>query len=226
MQKYDVKKAHKALYAPGFKDFSLVEVPAFRYLAIDGHGDPNASTEYTEAVEALYATSYALKFRSKKERSRDFVVAPLEGLWWAENMAIFTAGDGAARDKASWDWTMMISQPEWITPEQVAETAELLAAKKELPGLARLRVAELQEGSCVQILHRGPYDDEGPVLARLHREFMPAHNLRFNGRHHEIYLSDPRRSAPEKLKTILRQPVAPAGGAERAAAAGGSAPSS
>jgi hypothetical protein len=133
----------------------------------------------------------------------------LEGLWWADDMTRFTAGDGAARDKSGWDWTMMISQPEWITTDIVAELLEQVALKKELPTLERLRIAELQEGLSVQILHVGPYDNEGPVLARLHHEFMPANNLRFNGKHHEIYLGDPRRAAPEKLKTILRQPVAP-----------------
>lgn len=209
MDKYDVKKAHKALYAPGAKDFSMVEVPAFRYLTIDGHGDPNVSDAYAEALEALYATSYALKFHSKKELDRDYVVAPLEGLWWAEDMAVFTAGVGASRGKASWDWSMMISQPDWITTEVITEILEQVAAEKQLPGLAGIRVAEHSEGLSVQILHVGPYDEEGPVLARLHHEFMPANNLAFNGRHHEIYLSDPRRAAPEKLKTILRQPVAP-----------------
>ncbi|WP_082000488.1 GyrI-like domain-containing protein [Arthrobacter sp. PAMC 25486] len=231
MEKYDVKRALRPLYAPSAKNFSLVKVPPMRFLAIDGHGDPNVSAAYAEAVEALYASSYALKFHSKKELDRDYVVAPLEGLWWAEDMAAFTAGgaggtDGASRDKAGWDWTMMISQPDWITTELVTDILAQVAAKKELPGLSRLRIDELYEGLSVQILHIGPYDNEGPVLARLHHEFMPANNLAFNGKHHEIYLSDPRRSSPEKLKTILRQPVAPASSADPAAAANESAPSS
>lgn len=208
MDKYDVKKALKQFYSATASEFALVEVPAMRYLAIDGHGDPNTSPEYTGALEALYATSYSLKFHSKKELGRDYVVAPLEGLWWAADMAAFTARDGADRDKSGWDWTMMISQPAWITKESVAEILGRLAAKKDLPGLPRLRVAQLEEGLCVQILHIGPYDAEGPVLARLHHEFMPEHQLEFNGKHHEIYLGDPRRAAPAKLKTILRQPVA------------------
>lgn len=208
MEKYDVKKALKQFYSATASEFALIEVPPMRYLAIDGHGDPNASADYTEAVEALYATSYSLKFHCKQELGQDFVVAPLEGLWWAADMAVFTAGGGADRDKSGWDWTMMISQPEWITKEAVTDILVRLAAKKDLPGLSRLRMVELAEGLSVQILHVGPYDEEGPVLERLHHEFMPKHQLEFNGKHHEIYLGDPRRAAPEKLKTILRQPVA------------------
>lgn len=226
MDKYDVKKACKSLYAPSAKEFAMVDVPMIRYLAIDGQGDPNVELAYIQAVEALYSVSYALKFHSKKVLGRDYVVAPLEGLWWAEDMAAFTAGDGAERDKSGWDWTMMISQPEWITTDVVAEILEQVAAKKQLPGLRSIRVAELAEGLSVQILHVGSYDDEGPVLERLHHEFMPANNLVFNGKHHEIYLGDPRRAAPEKLRTILRQPVAPAGGANPAAPADESVPSS
>ncbi|MHA7270316.1 GyrI-like domain-containing protein [Arthrobacter sp. HLT1-20] len=203
MDKYDVKKAHKELFAPSAKDFSLVDVPWAQYLAIDGHGNPGTSAAYTEALEALYATAYGVKFASKNGLGRDFVVAPLEGLWWAADMGAFTAGD-----KDQWDWTMMISQPGWITQDLVAGAVEQAAAKKKaLPGLDRLRVMELEEGLCVQILHIGPYDDEAPTLARLHERFMPANGLAFNGKHHEIYLGDPRRAAPEKLKTILRQPV-------------------
>lgn len=226
MDKYDVKKENKALYAPSAKDFSVVEVPMIRYLSIDGQGDPNVAAAYTQALEALYSVSYAVKFHSKKVLGRDFVVAPLEGLWWAQDMAAFTAGDGADREKSGWNWTMMISQPPWISIDVVNETLEQVAVKKQLPGLAGIRVSELTEGLSVQILHIGPYDDEGPVLERLHHDFMPANSLVFNGRHHEIYLGDPRRAAPEKLRTILRQPVAPAGGANPAAPAGESVPSS
>ncbi|POH72879.1 hypothetical protein CVS27_13500 [Arthrobacter glacialis] len=202
MDKFDVKKAYKELFAPSAKDFSLVEVPPVQYLAIDGHGKPGTSSAYTEALEALYSTAYGVKFASKNVLGRDFVVAPLEGLWWAADMGAFTAGD-----KDQWDWTMMISQPDWITPDMVAAAVEQASAKKTLPGLAQLRVMDLNEGLCVQILHIGPYDDEAPTLARLHDHFMPENGLVFNGKHHEIYLGDPRRAAPDKLKTILRQPV-------------------
>ncbi|GAA2319275.1 hypothetical protein GCM10009853_091710 [Glycomyces scopariae] len=204
MEKYDVKQARKDLYAPKAKDFSRVDVPELRYLAVDGHGDPNASTAYTEAVEALYGTAYALKFASKAE-GRDFTVGPLEGLWRAADPASFVE-----RRKGEWDWTMLISLPEWITDAQVRAAVAKAAAKKDNPALAHLRVLALTEGPSVQILHIGPYDDEGPVLARLHDEYLPANGLTFNGDHHEIYLGDPRRTDPAKLKTVLRQPVKPA----------------
>lgn len=204
MDKYDVKLAHKALYAPSPKDFALVEVPSMTYLAVDGHGDPNVSQDYADAIEALYGVSYALKFDSKKALGRDFVVAPLEGLWRADDPSAF-----AARDKASWDWTMLISQPDWITKAQVRSAIDKASAKKPSQALERLRMLSLAEGASVQILHIGSYDDEAPTLHRLHHEYLPAHGLTFNGDHHEIYLSDARRTAPEKLKTILRQPVRP-----------------
>ncbi|MFE3291859.1 GyrI-like domain-containing protein [Rhodococcus sp. NPDC059234] len=202
MDKYDIKKAHKNLYGPTAKAFVTVDVPEMTYIAVDGHGDPNTSVEYTAAVEALYATAYTIKFASKKTHGRDLVVAPLEGLWRAADPSAFVT-----RAKDGWDWTMMIAQPEWITADDIEQARTAAAAKKDLPALERLRQITLAEGRCVQILHRGPYDDEGPTLARLHDEFMPEHGLTFNGDHHEIYLSDARKTAPERLKTILRQPV-------------------
>jgi hypothetical protein len=205
MDKYDVKVAHKALYAPSAREFAMVEVPPLSYLAIDGHGDPNTSPAYAEAVEALYGVAYTLKFSIKKEQGRDFVVAPLEGLWRADDPAAFVT-----RDKASWGWTMLINQPDWVAEGDVASAVVKARAKKPTPALDELRMLRLDEGTCVQILHFGPYDDEGPTLHRLHHEFMPAHDLTFNGDHHEIYLSDPRRTEPAKLKTVLRQPVKPA----------------
>src|SRR5690554_3006967 len=202
MEKYDVKIAHKALFAPPADDFVIVEVPPMRYLAVDGHGDPNTSHLYVEAIEALYSVSYALKFDSKKRLGRDFVVGPLEGLWRADDPAAFVA-----RDKGSWNWTMLISQPDWVTDEVVADAIDKVRVRKELAALDKLGVLALDEGLSVQILHRGPYDDEAPTLARLHEEYLPEHGLTFNGDHHEIYLSDARRTAPAKLRTILRQPV-------------------
>jgi len=199
--KYDVKKAERELYAPG-RSFTLVEVPPQRFLAMDGHGNPNTSREYAAAVQALYAVAYSLKFAAKRSLGRDSVVAPLEGLWRAENPEVFVQGN-----KDSWDWTMLISQPDWIHPDMAEKAAEEARTKKDLEAAGRIRWLELREGLSVQVLHIGSYDDEAPLLARLHREFMPENHLDFNGDHHEIYLSDPRRTAPEKLKTILRQPV-------------------
>ncbi|MER2136153.1 MAG: GyrI-like domain-containing protein [Arthrobacter sp.] len=199
--KYDVKKALRELYSPG-PAFTLVQVPRQRFLAVDGHGNPNTSPDYAAVVQALYAVAYSLKFAAKRGLGQDSVVAPLEGLWRAENPEVFVQGN-----KDSWDWTMLISQPEWISEEMAAEAAAEVRAKKDLDAAARIRWLELEEGLSVQVMHTGSYDDEAPVLARLHHEFMPANQLGFNGDHHEIYLSDPRRTAPQKLKTVLRQPV-------------------
>lgn len=185
------------------KVFSIVDVPTRQFLMVDGHGDPNTSEEYTEALAALYPVAYALKFLSKKA-GRDYVVPPLEGLWWADDMAVFTT----ERDKSQWRWTMMLLVPEWLDADQVRIAEEQAHAKKDPPSrLAEVRLQSLDEGTCVQVLHIGPYDDEAAVLAELHEQFLPAHGLRPTGTHHEIYLSDPRRAAPEKLRTILRQPV-------------------
>jgi hypothetical protein len=203
-EKYDVKRAHRELYAPSAREFTLVDVPPMRYLAVDGHGDPNSAAEYADAVEALYAVSYTVKFRSKRELGRDFVVAPLEGLWRADDPSVFVT-----REKGAWDWTMLIAQPDWIDDAFVADAVAAARAKRDRPALDRVRLIELHEGPSVQILHLGPYDDEGPTLARMHDEWMPQHGLTFGGDHHEIYLGDPRRTAPEKLRTILRQPVRP-----------------
>ena len=199
--KYDVKKAHRELYGPG-RGFTLVEVPEQHFLAIDGHGNPNTSPAYTAAVEALYSVAYTLKFSFKRNTGQDSVVGPLEGLWHAEDPEVFVSGN-----KDSWDWTMLISQPEWVTPETAASAAAEVQAKKGLDTAGKLRWLSLTEGLSVQVLHIGSYDDEAPLLARLHHEFMPDNQLDFNGDHHEIYLSDPRRTTPEKLKTVLRQPV-------------------
>ena len=182
----------------------LVEVPSRRYLMVDGHGDPNTSEEYAAALAVLYPLAYGLKFLSKRELDRDYVVPPLEGLWWAEDMTAFTT----ERDKSVWDWTMMLMTPDWLTREHVASTRDAVAARKPGLDLGPVQFDELDEGLCAQTLHVGPFDDEGPVLADLHEQFLPQNGLAPTGKHHEIYLSDPRRSAPEKLRTILRQPVA------------------
>ena len=202
MKKTDFKKELKHLYQPSNKEFDVVEVPDLKFLKVDGRGDPNSAPEYIEAVEALYALSYKIKFLSKKE-DRDYVVPPLEGLWWAEDMETFST----ARDKSQWLWTMMIMVPDWISDDMVAEARMEVKKKKDLPALGKIRWEEYREGLAVQILHLGSYDDEGPVLARLHESWMPEHGFTFNGLHHEIYLSDPRRIEPGKLKTILRQPI-------------------
>lgn len=203
-QTYDIKKALPALYAPKPGVMAEVDVPEQQFLMIDGHGDPNVSVEYAQAVEALYTASYAVRALAKEELGRVHTVAPLEGLWSAEDPSAFIK-----RDKASWDWTMMIAQPDWVNAGLAAEALRRAAARKPLPALGLVRFEPYAEGRGVQVLHIGPYDDEGPVLARLHDEFLPEHGLVERGRHHEIYLSDARRTEPAKLRTILRQPVAP-----------------
>ena len=203
MPKIDFKKELKHLYRPSAKEFVVVDVPPMNFLMIDGHGDPNTAQEYQDALEALYAVAYKIKFMSKKEREMDYVVPPLEGLWWAEDMETFTT----KRDKSTWDWTMMIMQPEWITQEMFEEVLKQVAKKKkDLAALSRLRLETYHEGQAVQIMHIGSYDDEGPTIARMHA-FIDETGHQPAGKHHEIYLGDPRKVAPEKLKTVLRQPV-------------------
>jgi hypothetical protein len=194
---------HKPLYSPTAKEFSTVTVPPMQYIAVDGHGDPNIAPEYAAAIEALFTVAFTIKFASKKTLARDFVVAPLEALWHADDMGTFVS-----RDKSEWKWTALIHQPEWIAAPLVAAAIAEASAKKRNPALESVKLITLDEGQCVQILHIGSYDDEAPTLSRLHDSYMPKHKLRFNGLHHEIYLSDPRRSEPSKLKTVLRQPVA------------------
>lgn len=203
MDKVDFKKEWKYLYRPSAEEFTVVDVPELSFLMVDGHGDPNTAPAYQEALEALYAVAYKVKFLSKRQLEKDYVVPPLEGLWWAEDMESFTS----QRDKNQWYWTMMIMQPEWISPAMVEEGMGQAAQKKDLPALDKLRLESYHEGLSVQILHIGSYDDEGPTLHRLHEEFIPQHGYEMRGKHHEIYISDVRKVAPEKLKTVLRQPV-------------------
>ncbi|MFE9956853.1 GyrI-like domain-containing protein [Micromonospora sp. NPDC005299] len=183
--------------------FRVVDVPDMSYLMIDGHGDPNTSPAFVEAVEALYPVAYKLKFASKRDLERDYVVPPLEGLWWAEDMSSFTS----ARDKSRWDWTLMLMVPDWIDQAMVGAAVEQARAKNRPARLDDVRLEPLSEGRCVQTLHVGSFDDEAVVLSHLHHEVIPAQGFRMAGTHHEIYLSDFRRVAPEKQRTILRQPV-------------------
>lgn len=200
--KVDLKKTLDDYRAPR-GTFEVVDLPARNYLMVDGAGDPNTAPEYAAALEALYPVAYTVKFASKRQLGRDYVVPPLEGLWWADDMEAFTG----SRDAAQWRWTMMILVPDWVEAAMVAEAVAAVAAGEPPARLADVRFAPLAEGRCVQTLHLGPYAEEGPILVRMHHEFIPQQGLRMTGRHHEIYLSDPRRTAPDKLRTILRQPV-------------------
>jgi hypothetical protein len=200
--KIDVKKDVDA-YRAKRGEFRFVDVEDMRYLMVDGHGDPNTSPAFAAALKALYPVAYRLKFLSKRELGRDYVVPPLEGLWWAEDMAAFSA----ARDKSRWDWTMMILVPGWVDDPMVEVAVEQAGAKDRPERLDDLRLGALSEGRCVQTLHVGTFDGEAEVLERMHDELIPADGLRMVGTHHEIYLSDFRKVAPEKQRTILRQPV-------------------
>jgi hypothetical protein len=200
VRKVDLRKELKHLYQPSPKEPVAVEVPAFRFLMVDGHGDPNSSVEYAQAVEALFSVSYTAKFIVKKAAAIDYAVMPLEGLWWADDMSAFVAND-----KSKWQWTMMIMQPEFASDDVVASARREVERKKSLPGLAKLRLEIFEEGSCAQVLHIGPFSEEGPTIERLH-DFIDARTGR-RGKHHEIYLSDIRRADPKKWKTIIRQPM-------------------
>lgn len=189
----DVYRAHRG-------EFRTLTVPERSYLAIDGHGDPNTEA-FAVAVRALYPVAYALKFASEAG-GRDYVVPPLEGLWWAQDMDVFTR----RRDKAVWEWTLLLLVPDWLGPDDVAAAVEHTRPKAP-ERLDDVRLDTFTEGLCVQTLHVGPFDDEGPVLQKLHHEVLPGAGFSPTGRHHEVYLSDPRRTAPEKQRTILRQPV-------------------
>lgn len=201
--KIDLKKDRRDLYQPSSAEFVEIDVPPMTYLAIDGRGDPNTEQRYVDAVQALYSAAYTLKFAAKA-RGLDFVVGPLEGLWRADDPAAFTQ-----RRKGEWAWTMLIAVPDQVDAAEIDGALAAAAAKKpELP-IGEVRAEVIVEGRSLQIMHVGSYDDEGPTLSRLHEQVMPALGVTFNGPHHEIYLGDPRRVAPERLKTVLRQPVRP-----------------
>jgi len=198
-EKVDLRAERRDLYSPEPGVFTVMQVPAFRFLAVDGHGDPETSPAYRTSVAALYAAGYAAKALSRTQLARDYVVLPLEGLWRSEGHDF--------SDRRAWDWTMMIRQPEWLDRALLIEAIRRAASKGHAQ--VDMRVTDYDEGLSVQTLHVGGYDDEAPTIARLHEEFLPSQRLVESGDHHEIYLSDPRRVAPEKLKTILRQPVRP-----------------
>ncbi|HEX5684560.1 MAG TPA: GyrI-like domain-containing protein [Ideonella sp.] len=201
MTKIDYKKKLSSLYGAKLGVFAIVDVPVLQFLKVDGYGDPNIEPSYQQAVEWLFSLSYALKFGHKAREGKDYVVPPLEGLWWADNPSDFID-----RRKDRWHWTMMIMVPDVIDRPSYEVALAKVCQKMDQPPRS-LRFEALDEGRSLQTLHVGSYDDEGPVLAKLHAEVMPAQGLTFGGPHHEIYLSDPRRTAPARLKTILRQPV-------------------
>jgi hypothetical protein len=204
--KIDLKKELKHLYNPSVKEINFVGVPAMNFVMIDGSGDPNTSQEYRDAIEALYSISYTLKFTIRKAQGIDYGVMPLEGLWWTDDMSLFSPAN-----KDIWKWTAMIMQLEHVTRDLFQTALEQVAKKKDLPALSKARFQSFQEGRSAQIMFIGPYSAEGPTIEKIH-EFIKDHGETFDGliqKHHEIYLSDPRRTIPEKLRTVIRQPIKP-----------------
>ena len=203
MNKIDFKKELKHLYSSSAKSPVLVEVPDMKFLMIDGEGDPNTSEDFQYAVETLYALSYTLKFMLKFSHTleNDYVVPPLEGLWWTDDMNEFSVDN-----KSNWKWTMMIMQPEFILEEHVGNAIQEVRVKKNPPALSKVRFERYSEGLSAQIMHLGPYSEEKPTIDKLH-SFIFDQGYKRQGKHHEIYLSDPRKSVPEKMKTIIRQPM-------------------
>ncbi len=203
-KKVDFKKTLKELYQPSAKEVVLVNVPEMQFIMIDGIGSPGEAQEYMDAIASLYPVAFKTKFMSK-EKGRDYVVPPLEGLWWADDMSDFLKEE---RDK--WQWTMMIMQPEWVTHTMIKNAIKITQEKTpDIPdNISKLRLDKYHEGTCAQILHIGPYSEEGPTIEKLHA-FIEEQGGTFDGhqqKHHEIYLSDPRRVKPEKMKTVIRQP--------------------
>ena len=202
--KVDFKKTQKKLYQPSSKEVVMIIVPEMQFLMIDGMGSPGDSQEYQDALAALYPVAFKTKFLSKG-KGKDYVVPPLEGLWWADDMNDFQSGH---REK--WKWTMGIMQPPWITKELIKETIEITRKNKpELSELlTKLRFENYNEGKSAQIMHLGPFSEEGPTIDKVHN-FIEQQSGKFDGltqKHHEIYLSDPRRAKPENMKTVIRQP--------------------
>jgi hypothetical protein len=193
----DVTRLYRATRTP-----TIVEVPSLTFLTLDGRGDPNTGADYPAAVQALYTLSYGVKFAIKRALGLQVKVSPLEGFWWAEDMDAFRVDD-----RSAWQWTAAIRQPVELTRELLDDVAAEVARSKNVPAAEAVRLAELTEGLCAQVLHVGPYSAEAPTIARLHG-FIAEHGYALTGKHHEIYLGDPRRAAPEKLRTIIRQPVA------------------
>ncbi|MFI5330951.1 MAG: GyrI-like domain-containing protein [Desulfobaccales bacterium] len=200
MAKIDLKKDLKPLYTASANEAVLVLVPPLKYLMFNGFGDPDSNPDFQTGVEALYTVSYTLKFRLKQEQALDYVVPPLEGLWW------MLLADFDLDRRNDWRWTLMLPQPEEVTRELLGQGVAAASKKKALPALEKLRLEMYDEGRAAQILHVGPYREEAATIDRLHA-FIKEQGFHLCGKHHEIYLSDPRRTAPEKLKTILRQPV-------------------
>ncbi len=199
--KTDFKTSMPSLKAPR-GSFEVITVPPLRYLAVSGRDGPY-SDAYASALKAIYPVAYKLKFYSKSELARDYVVPPLEALWWAEDMSSFTT----QYDPTKWLWTVMLMVPDWLDQTQVGDVIETVRHTSNPARLDDITLRLAPSYTCVQTRHHGPYSDEGPVLQEMHEHFIPAQGFEMCGKHHEIYFNDFRRAKPENLRTILRQPV-------------------
>ncbi len=200
--KLDYKKEFKYLYNPSPKSIVIVDVPAMNFLMIDGQGDPNTSRAYRDAIEALYTVSYAMKFMIKNGTlAIDYGVMPLEGLWWVDDMARFSVNN-----KTNWKWTAMIMQPEYVTQDLLSAACKQVEKKKNPVALPNVRFESFSEGNAAQTMHLGPFLEEGQTINRIH-DFIRDKGYSLFGKHHEIYLSDIRKSSSETWKTIIRQPM-------------------
>ena len=202
MAKKDLKKELQSLYFPSAKEVTVVEVPPMNFAMVDGEGNPNDSNDFQEALQALYGISYTLKFMLKKAGKADYTAMPLEGLWWTDD----AGGFDYESTKSAWKWTALIMQPDFVSRAHCKAAAAQLEKKKHPPALPRVRFERFDEGLAVQIMHIGPYAAEKPTIERLHG-YAKENGYRLAGKHHEIYLGDPRRTAPAKLKTVIRLPV-------------------
>jgi hypothetical protein len=204
MSPVDLVKQYRALYTPSSKHPAILEVPERSFVAVDGRGSPE-SEAYQAAIQTLYGTAYTLKFACRNaDAERDFKVAPLEGLWWGDTERPSLAELQAERE--AWNWRMMIALPDDVTAAEVAAAAEAAARKRRPETPVEVRFERFEEGLAAQLMHIGPYSDEAPTIERLHA-WVAEQGYELHGRHHEIYLGDPRRTAPGRLKTVIRHPV-------------------
>ncbi|MFT5170467.1 MAG: hypothetical protein ACI9BD_000234 [Candidatus Marinamargulisbacteria bacterium] len=204
MKTMDFKKAFRDRFTGSDKTPTLISIPKTQYLSVSGKGDPALSRDYAAAIEVLFSVSYATKFLIKRgPHLTDYSVLPLESMWWVENTPRLSWDD-----KSNWLWKVMIMQPD-LVEKDIVETAVSQVEKKKkniLSLLSQVKFEEISEGMCAQILHKGPYANEGPTIEKLH-SFIDDNGFDFNGNHHEVYLSDPRQAVPEKLRKLIRQPV-------------------
>ncbi len=207
METIDLRKQMKELWSPPVGKVTLVTIPAMLYLVVEGVGNPNTSKAFQEAIQALYTAAYTMKFGAKAAGVADWKITPLEALWWSTSGRDLSDADFSVTTPGEMAWEALLMQPSIVTAEMLERArTEAARKKKDIPALAKVRLETWAEGLCVQTMYVGPYAGERATIEMMHT-WMAANGYRSRGRHHELYLSDPNRTAPEKLKTILRIPV-------------------